>query len=311
MSPRAALLCMLLAPALAHAADHPGPDILTDDVTRFYALYDATGGKPGVERIEKDYLGKGTPSLGEFAKLRRVTAQSIADRLASNPEIYANAKQCMAELPAAKARLATALDKLVALYPQAKLPPVAIVVGRGKPVGMAYPGGLTIGLEALCAADFMNPDLQDRFVHVIAHEYAHIQQTMQTDFEAGDPDATVLRMSLAEGAAELIAEVISGNVANPGLTRWTAGREAEVEAAFVREMDGTDLSNWLYNYRAGSDAPYDLGYWVGYRITKAYYVRSTDRREALKQIIEMDDPAAFLAKSGWTPGMALPASAND
>nr|WP_233264188.1 DUF2268 domain-containing putative Zn-dependent protease [Lysobacter panacisoli] len=289
----------------------PGADIVTNDVARFYALYEASDGKPSVVQIENDYLAKGTPSLVEFAKLRRVTAQSIADRLASDPAIYANARQCMAELPAAKARLATALATLVRLYPQAKLPPVAIVVGRGKPVGMAYPGGLTIGLEALCAADFMNPNVQDRFVHVIAHEYAHIQQTMQTDFEAGDPDATVLRMSLAEGAAELISEVISGNVGNPKLADWTRGREAEVESAFVGEMDSTDLSNWLYNYRAGSGEPYDLGYWVGYRIAKAYYVKATDRKAALKDIIEMDDPRAFLAKSGWTPGMRLPDSAND
>ena len=167
---------------------------------------------------------------------------------------------------------------------------------------------------ATCTADVRQQSLAHVpfFAELSAAEIEALDQRCRLhDFEAGDPDATVLRMSLAEGAAELIAEVISGNVANPGLTRWTHGREAEVEAAFVREMDGTDLSNWLYNYRAGSDAPYDLGYWVGYRITKAYYVRSTDRREALKQIIEMDDPAAFLAKSGWTPGMALPASAND
>ncbi len=42
---------------------------------------------------------------------------------------------------------------------------------------------MIIGLEAPCAADFMNPNVQDRFVHVIAHEYVHIQQTGLTDFE--------------------------------------------------------------------------------------------------------------------------------
>ncbi|WP_430538765.1 DUF2268 domain-containing putative Zn-dependent protease [Lysobacter capsici] len=301
-------LAALAACAVAHAGTVQGPDIRIDDVTRFYALYDATGGKPSVAQIERDYLADATQSLREFAKLRRVTAQSIADRLNSDPAMYANAKDCLATLPAVKKRLVVSFDRLASLYPQARFPPVAIVVGRGRPVGITNPAGVTIGLEALCAADFMNPDVEDRFVHVIAHEYAHIQQTINTDFEKGDPNATVLRFALAEGAAEFIGELISGNVGNARHAAWTRGKELEIESAFVRDMDGIDLSAWFYNYRKGSDEPYDLGYWVGYRIVKAYYLQAKDRKAALKDIIELDDPKAFLAKSGWTPGMKLPAS---
>ncbi|WP_046659583.1 DUF2268 domain-containing putative Zn-dependent protease [Lysobacter capsici] len=301
-------LAALAASAAAHAGKVQGPDIRIDDVTRFYALYDATGGKPSVAQIEQDYLAGGTQSLHEFAKLRRVTAQSIADRLASDPAIYANAKDCLAALPAVKKRLIVSFDRLAALYPQARFPRVAIVVGRGRPVGITNPAGVTIGLEALCAADIMNPDVEDRFVHVIAHEYAHIQQTMDTEFEKGDPNATVLRLALAEGAAEFIGELISGNVGNARHAAWTRGKELEIESAFVRDMDGTDLTAWFYDRRIGSDKPYDMGYWVGYRIVKAYYLQAKDRKAALKEIIEIDDPKAFLAKSGWTPGMKLPES---
>lgn len=302
----------LASPSPAPAQPAPtapgrGPDIRIEDVTRFYALYDAHGGKPGAARIERDYLAQGSESLGEFARLRRVTGQSIADRLRSDPALYANAKQCLDRLPAVKRRLTAAFGLLAQAYPQARFPPVAILVGRGRPVGITHPAGVTIGLEALCAADFMNPDPEDRFVHVIAHEYGHIQQTSPSEFEPGDPRATVLRLALAEGTAELIAELISGNVGNARHAVWTRGREAEIETAFVREMDSTDLTGWFYNYRSGSDEPYDLGYWVGYRIAKAYYLRSPDRKAALKALIEIDDPKAFLALSGWTPGMRLPA----
>lgn len=70
-------------------------------------------------------------------------------------------------------------------------------------------------------------------------------------------------------------------------------------------MHGTDLSAWTDNYQPGSDAPYDLGYWVGYRIVKAYYQGAEDKRAALARILEMDDPEAFLAGSGWEPGIDL------
>lgn len=300
-----ASLASLAVSTALHAQSPTGPEILTSDVSRFYELYDATGGKPTVAQLERDYLARATPSLVEFAKLRRVTAQSIADRLAKDPAIYENAKACMAVLPAVRTRLAASFRTFAELYPEARFPPVAIVVGRGKPVGTANRDGLYIGLEALCAAEFMNPDLEDRFVHVIAHEYGHIQQP-GSEFEEGDPSVTVLRVSLLEGVAELIAELTSGSVGNPGLTRWTQGKETEIETAFVRDMDSTDLSKWAYNYRPGADQPYDLGYWVGYRIAKAYYLHSNDRRAALKRLIELDDPRAILAASRWTPGMTMP-----
>jgi uncharacterized protein YjaZ len=68
-------------------------------------------------------------------------------------------------------------------------------------------------------------------------------------------------------------------------------------------MDKTDLSQWLYN--SAPERPGDLGYWVGYRIVKSYYQRADDKRQALRDIFEMTDPKAFLARSGWRPGMAL------
>lgn len=60
---------------------------------------------------------------------------------------------------------------------------------------------------------------------------------------------------------------------------------------------------------AGSEGlhqlPGNLGYWVGYRIAKSYYQRAADPRSALREILDMSDPKAFLAKSGWYPGIEL------
>lgn len=282
------------------------PEIRTDDVARFYALYDANGRRPSAGQLESEYLAKGTPSLKEFAQLRRVTGERIAERIRTDPAMYENARQCLEVLPAVVRRLETALSRLSTLYPDAKYPPVAIVVGRGRPVGIVNPSGVTIGLEALCAADFMNPDPEARFVHVIAHEYAHTQQAAALNApEPGDPQTTVLRRSLVEGAAEFVAELISGSVGNARHAEWTRGREAEIEAAFVKDMHKTDLSAWADNYRAGSDEPYDLGYWVGYRIVKAYYQQAEDKRAALARILGMEDPEVFLRESGWKPGIRM------
>ena len=294
-----ACAALLLAVGPAHAA---GPQILTDDVTRFYALYDAAGGHPTVEQLDRNYLAKGTPALKDFAQARRVTGPRIAETLAAHPETYADARRCLAVLPRVRTRLVAALSRLVQLYPEAKIAPIAIVVGRGRPVGATSPTGVTIGLEALCAADFMDPDVEDRFVHVIAHEYGHIQQSpAQQALEPGAPGATVLAMSLMEGVGEFTAELISGAVGDYQHKAWTAGKETAIEAAFVRDQDKTDLSAWMYNGPGDAAHPGDLGYWVGYRIIKAYYARAADKPAALREIYQMADPKAFLAKSGWRP----------
>ena len=305
MARLAAVLTVLAAsPALAAPK---GPQILTEDVTRFYEVYEAHGGHPGAEVLDRDYLAPGTAGLHEFMGLRNVSGATIARAIDAHPEVYENARKCLAVLPNVTRRLAADFAKLARIYPEAKFPPVTLVVGRTRPVGITNPSGVTIGLEALCAADFMNPDAEDRFVHVAAHEYGHIQQEGPVaTVDVGQPGATVLTMSLMEGAAEFTAELISGDVSNQAQRAWARGREAEIEQAFVRDEDKTDLSAWMYNGPGDAAHPGDLGYWVGYRIVKAYYDQAPNKHQALLDIFRMTDAKAFLTRSGWKPAGSRP-----
>jgi len=275
--------------------------IHTDDVDLFYKVYDAADGHPTAEQLQRDYLDAGSEGLHNLAKLRNVSGVRIADTLSKHPELYVKARGCTAALPRVRERVEVALRNLVRLYPQARTPPVTIAVGRGKPVGVGSPvTGLQIGLEALCSAEWMNPNVEDRFVHVIVHEYAHVQQVREL---VDDEHPTVLERSLIEGAAEFVAALTSGKTGYAHFDALTKGREREIETAFVADVDQTELSRWVDN--STMEKGNDLGYWVGYRICKAYYQRATDKRRALREILELSDPHAFLAKSGWQPGMTL------
>jgi hypothetical protein len=280
-----------------------GPVVQIEDVDRFYAIYDAASGHPTAEQLQRDYLDAGSEGLHQFAKLRKISGEAIAAALSKRPELYADAKRCLAVLPQVRTRLEAVLRKLGTLYPEARFPPVTIAVGRGKPVAIGSPvSGLQVGLEALCAANSLNPDVEERFVHVIAHEFAHVQQASVL---VDDEHPTVLAGALGEGAAEFVAELISGSVAYSRLAEWSRGREREFETAFVPEQDRTDLSKWLYNGEGTREWPGDLGYWIGYRIVKAYYRHSVDKRRALREILEMTEPRKFLVRSGWYPGISL------
>ena len=279
------------------------PVIEIGDVARFYQVYEGANEHPTAEQLQHDYLDPGSEGLHRMAQLRHVTGVSIAMAMAEHPDIYANAKRCMDVLPTGRIRVVMALHKLGQLYPEAQFPPVTIAIGRGKPVGVTDATGVMVGLEALCAVSWMEPNVEDRFVHMVAHEYAHVQQAIASPALYDDEKPTVLEESLIEGAAEFTAELISGSVSSTNLKEMTKGREPAIETAFVADEDETDLSKWLYN--GSLNKPGDLGYWVGYRIVKSYYKHARDKRRALREILEMKDPKAFLAKSGWHPGIRL------
>lgn len=300
----AALLSALFFGGCANqSVDAPKPVIVTTDVNRFFMLYDLADGRPSASDLQA-YIDTGSEGLRVLAERRDVTGARMAEAIRSRPVIYEQARECAKALPDVTTRLEASLSRLFEIYPEARSPKVTIAVGRGRPVGIGYPDtGVQIGLEALCAAAFLNPDVEDRFVYVIAHEYVHVQQSVALTARVNGETPTVLDVSLSEGVAEFIGELISGDVAYGGLREATQGREDEIETAFLADKDKTDLSDWVYNSRR--DKPGDLGYRVGYRIARAYYENSADKRQAVADMLDVTSPNAFLEKSGWYPGIDL------
>lgn len=298
----AAMLIASSGPAAASSPPRPVAQFITLDVDRFYAIYDAAKGAPSGEVLQRDYIDAGSEGVRQFVPNRIKSGQALAERIARDRPLYDAARSCANALPAVRPRVAASFRKLGKHYPEARFPPVYVLIGRNNSAGTTGPSGVLIGLEVVCRPDALGGKVEDRLVHIIAHEYAHIQQ-----FPEGGEDAqaaTVLSQSLVEGVAELLAELTSGRISNVHLLEWTKGREAKLETAFLADQDAKDLSKWLYNDVGTPDQPGDLGYWVGYRIAKSYYRRAKDKRAALRELILLDDPKKILADSGWRPGMS-------
>jgi hypothetical protein len=304
--PRATLLGSLTLLALtASPAIGAKPMIRVEDVARFYRVYDPAAPAPTAEALQIGYLTPGSAGIAEFTPQRIVSAQNLAKAVAGNRPAYDRARQCEQVLPGVQRRLTTAFGKLTKVYPKASLPPVTILIGANNSGGTTGPSGVLIGLEVICSADWLETNLEDRLVHLIAHEYGHVQQHPKEGGEDAAP-GDVLSQSLAEGGAEFLGEMISGEIGNPHLKRWTAGHELQIETEFLKARHDKSLGKWLYNGVGTPEKPGDLGYWVGYRISKAYYLHARNKRQAVDDILHITDPEAFLAKSGWTPGMTFP-----
>ena len=180
---------------------------------------------------------------------------------------------------------------------------MTLLIGRGNSGGTSGKAGVLIGVETICKANWLHAAIGDRLVHLIAHEYVHVQQPVTEQIENPvDGKRSVLDNSLVEGVAEFVGETISGSITNVHLQRFAVGREAQIETAFLADMhktDRADMSRWLYNGLGTAEWPGDLGYWVGYRIAQQFYQRSPDKTAALRELILLPDAQAVLDRSGW------------
>jgi len=292
--------CWVTGAAICAPAGTPQVEIRTSDVDLFYRVYDTARGAPTAAELQAGYLDAGSDGVRQFIPDRIRSAEALAKTVVTHREVYDNARNCVSVLPAVRTRLMQVFARLERIDPEARFPPVIVLIGRNNSGGTTGPSGVLIGLEVACRADWLQRDLTDRLVHLIAHEYGHVQQ-----FPQGGEDRirrTVLEQSLIEGEAELIAELTSGEASESFLQRWTRGHEREIGEAFVADKDSMNLKPWMYHGVGTPKKPGDLGYWVGYCIAKDYYRHAHDKRAALKTLLELRNPKQILAESGWKPG---------
>ena len=209
-------------------------------------------------------------------------------------------------------RFAAGNTRLKELYPPAIFRPVTLLVGRFSTGGTTGDTGLLIGsefysidqstpLDELGSFQLGNVHAADSLEFVIAHESIHIQQAAAGSIRGSA--GTLLEQAITEGSADFVGELVSGGIINGKIYAWALPRESALWADFKTEMNGQDVSRWLYNQgTAIVDRPGDLGYFIGYRICKAYYDAAADKAAAIRDIIQVKDGATtFLTRSGYNP----------
>lgn len=200
-----------------------------------------------------------------------------------------------------------AFRRLKAIYPDARFGDVYFLIGRMSSGGTTSQTKLLIGTEMFSRDDSTPVDELpawhravtgqiSELPHIVAHEMIH---TLQGPRSGG---ATLLQAALNEGSADFLSELISGKrIINPAYAYGDAHEKALWEE-FRAAMDSPNTSGWLgQGVNAAPGRPADLGYWMGYRISKAYYDRARDKRAAVKDILLFTDAKAFLAASQYSP----------
>jgi hypothetical protein len=294
----------LLLAAGAHAQS-PDPDaarIVTADIPRFWQAFDKASPGFAAEPFQKLYLTPGTSGLKDFVEARISGAEDLAKAVRKYPRYYASIRASTGRIAEMEKAIRASFHALKDLYPDAVFPDVYFLIGRLNSGGTTSDRGLLIGADMYGRtpetpeaelSDWLRQVIQpvEELPHIVAHELIH--------FEQKSPEAkTLLAMSIREGSADFLAELISGRHINAHVHAYANPREAELWREFQGRMHGKDAAGWLYSPAAGG-RPQDLGYWMGYKIAKAYYDRAADKKQAIRDILEIKDYDAFLAKSGY------------
>lgn len=296
------LLLTVFVYSVAFAQNHDPlkTEIITSDLDNFWIAFDAAKPDFNPEVFQKLYLDKGSKGIKGFMPGRIKNAENLSARVKGSINYYNSIKPSTDKIAGMKDEIINSLVKLKELYPKAIFPPVYFVIGVMSSGGTSSKDGLIIGAEMYgMTPETPKSELNDWLLtvlkpveevpHIVAHELIHFQQT----YDGG----SLLQACLKEGSADFIAELISGKHINGHVHDFANPREKELWLEFKERMLKKNYDGWLYSTTEGR--PNDLGYWMGYKITKAYYNRAEDKQKAIEEILTIKNAEKFLATSGY------------
>ena len=288
-----ALLCL----AAYWSRDAGPPEVSDADAHHFVeALHRMTPGDSACAALD-EYFRQATRGLRAYETKIGMSRKDLCRAIRRRPSQFSAIEPKLPGLDSAVGQVNGIFDRFRAIYPQGRQPGVYFVVGAGRSAGTTthtHNPVVLIGVEQIDDPSSLAP--------IVAHEFVHTQQDYPwIGIFTGGPTflrGTLLRQSIMEGSANLIAELVTGM---PSGNRYAESHEAELWGEFTREMHGKDYSRWLWNGGGAhrGDRPPDLGYWIGYRITKAYYDRAADKSRAIHDILTIKDFDRFLSESGY------------
>ncbi len=290
--------------------------ISTIDVDNFWVAYDSvlrTSDKDlQVKIIQQLYLDKASDGLKDFIELRSHTSIKHLENIQKYPKFWTTVRSKTLEIKSYVQQMEKIMVRFKKLYPEFKQPDIYFAIGVLNSGGTTSKDKILIGSEIACSDSTIDATElgawlrsvfkdQKNVLSMVAHEVGHTQQK-DGDSE-DDGGSNLLGYCIREGACDFISELLLKKpVLSPYMTYGVA-HEKELWIMFTKEMRSQKTENWLYNGRNAPNGNADLGYFIGYEICKSYYNNSKDKKQALKEIIELEytkeSVEIFLVKSEY------------
>ena len=250
----------------------------------------------------------------QFIKKGRISAEHYKMQVKRYPKFYASIRNKSLQLATAETRIRDVVGQFKKAYPGFVEADICIGIGNFYTGGTIDINGSTrlvyIGLEyhgldsTAVTSEFSNTykDYLSRsnFYRTIIHELVHVQQeTHGRDVIKSYYGNKLAHAVLREGVADFIAKLIYPHGNDGTYVSYGVANEDTLKGKLKKEIWTTERSYWIYNSKPTTDMPQDVGYFMGSRIANAYYQVNKNKPGIIKEIIEIDDAAAFIEKSKY------------
>ena len=276
----------------------------TSDIVNFWTAYDSIKSVENkAEVFNKLYLEKASDLfdsiMAESGDIRN--PENYLESFEKYPKFWESLRKPTLELQNILPDINSCFKKVKSIYPKFEPGDVCVFVGPWAIEGSVLRGVIFLGAEMnvpLKEVDLSEFEEDISFVYLndikstIIHETIHLQQ--KSDAE------DVLSACIREGSADFLAELFLGKPFISPMYDYGWANERKLWAEFSKEMHSSDWSRWLYGSSGTDERPQDLGYFMGYVITKSFYENMNNKDLAVKDIIEVTDFDQFLEKSGYS-----------
>jgi len=278
------IICLLFITSMpSFAYQEQSLEIDTTAVSKLLSLVNAEA-ILSVESIKKHYINNDSGGLD-------IHLQSFYSNLTE--EDWQKIEHCSASLNGLNRKVEVIKARLLDIS-NSSLDRVKIygIVGAGNTAATANQNGAVLGLELICLVGMEPNKLQQTFESYIAHELVHVLQHRLT--KRANFNFNLLEISLLEGSADYIAELLLGNNYILDDDRYDFGSDNahRLIVDFKVNMLSSKFSPWLYSNI--DSMPRDMGYWVGYQIAKAYM----ENGGTIIDLLTMEDAEVILKRSG-------------
>lgn len=312
----AVCLGALAAQAAAPSDTPAGAALVFDDLTGFAQALAAIDGGTAPATAMADYIAKASPGMQIFTARFGVTAESMAERLATRPRYYRYLASLRPEIEARAPAMRAALSRLQAAAPPSSVAvPVYFLIANmragGNPGVVKTPQGprQVIGIAVDLMANTARVDMSefpngpagiglDDLAYTVVHEMAHVYQAQAQGLDAyramyaDRSRGTHLAFAVREGCADFLTWQASGLELRERQAYVNAHERALwAEFAPVLRQPVDPAVGW-FGPRKGQ-WPMQVGYGVGRAICETFYETAVDKAEALRQIYQASQPEHF------------------
>ena len=283
-----------------------------ESMNRFWDYFErAREDTAKAKEIFKEFVFEGPLEIRDFYYARyQNTDNMYGQMINAAPDYYTYLKNHLKpdSLTALNTKITSWMRNFKSHYPQAVFPKVFVVPGILNSGGTATEMGMFVGGDMYGRSETMPTDGLNEWQKgsimkfsdlpgLTLHELMHFQQSYQDTKH----NESILMQIIGEGVCDFLVELSSGNILENDNLKYLEVPENKdfILSELRNDLFSTDNSKWLYNGGSIEDRPHDLGYTMGYLISKSYYNNQEDKKNAIYELLNTDDVVSILKGSDY------------